>query len=81
MSSFATKRIAIDITGIGSRLKKARKLDDRPLTMLAAIAGMTTSNWHRIESERFDTIPIATIEKIEKTLGITLIIEEENNAT
>ena len=80
MSSFAIKSIAIDITGIGSRLKKARKLDDRPITMLAALSAMTTANWYRIEKEEFSTIPAETIEKIEKTLGINLIIEKENNA-
>ena len=84
MNAFATKAIksiAIDITGIGSRLKEARRLDNRSITMLSALSGMTTANWYRIEKEEFNTIPYETIEKIEKTLGVNLIIEGENNAT
>lgn len=64
------RTIELEVTGLGDRIKKARLNDKRSLTQLAALAGMTTANWYRIESEKFSSLPLETLKKIESALGI-----------
>ncbi len=60
----------IEAQGLGQKIKKARKKDQRPLTELAAIAEMTTANWYAIESEEIKSLPEETLRRIEKVLGV-----------
>ena len=63
------RTIEFEVTGLGDRIKKARLSDERSLTQLAALAGMTTANWYRIEGEKFNSLPFETLKKIESALG------------
>jgi transcriptional regulator with XRE-family HTH domain len=65
----------VEIPKLGERIKKARKKDSRPLTVLAAAAGMTTANWYAIEGEEIKNLPIETLRKIEAVLDIDLNVK------
>ena len=62
------RRIQIDMPGLGQQIRQARKADARPLTRLAADAGMTTANWYAIENEEIKTLPEDTLRSIEAVL-------------
>ncbi len=62
------RTIELEVTGLGDRIKKARSSDKRSLTQLAALAGMTTANWYRIEGEKFNSLPFETLKRMESAL-------------
>jgi hypothetical protein len=64
--------IEVEVPGLGQRIKRARKMDPRPLTYLAAAAEMTTANWYAIEAEDIKSLPVETLRKIEQVLEIDL---------
>ena len=62
----------IEIPRLGEKIKKARENDNRSLTKICQLVGMTTSNWYRIEKEDTKALPEETLIKIEEVLGIDL---------
>lgn len=64
-----------EFPGLGDRIKKARKLCDRPLSFLATDAGMSAANWYRIEKGEVKTLPIETVRAIEAALGVDLGVD------
>jgi transcriptional regulator with XRE-family HTH domain len=69
------KRIQKEVPGLGEKIRRARKVDKRPLIELAALAGMSTPNWYAIENEEMKTLPLATLRKIEAVLGVSFDVE------
>jgi DNA-binding Xre family transcriptional regulator len=69
------KRIQKEVPGLGEKIRRARKVDKRPLIELAALAGMSTPNWYAIENEEMKTLPLATLRKVEAVLGVTFGVE------
>ncbi len=65
-----SRTIHVDAPGLGQRIKEARKADYRTITKLAAAADMTTANWYAIEGEAIKALPIETLHRIEKMLGV-----------
>ena len=55
------------------RIKKARKESPKTMTELAAQAGMSASNWYRIESDQVKRLPMETLRAMERALEVTLI--------
>ena len=70
------KVIRYEVPGLGERIKKARMQSPKSVTALAAEAGMSTSNWYRIEKEEAKSLPEETLEAIEKALEIQLLSPE-----
>ncbi len=68
-----------EIPNLGKRIKKAREADTRSLTQICALAGMTTANWYRIESEK-QVLPEETLRRIEQVLGVDfgVVFDEQN---
>lgn len=66
------RTIEVEVPDLGDRIKKAREkakaTNGRSLTQLAAMAGMTTANWYRIEGEKFNSLPFETLKRIESAL-------------
>lgn len=73
-----TKKIELEVIDLGSRIKKARKRSEKPLTQLAREAGMSATNWYRIEKEEQE-LPIETLRKIEEVLGVEFDVDPEGN--
>lgn len=63
----------IEISGLGGKIRQARKADGRSVEVLAGEAEISRSYWHDIEAERIrDALPEDTLRKIERVLGIDL---------
>ncbi|MDZ8086396.1 MAG: helix-turn-helix transcriptional regulator [Nostoc sp. DedQUE12b] len=63
----------IEISGLGGKIRQARKADGRSVEVLAGEADISRSYWHDIEAERIrDALPEDTLRKIERVLGIDL---------
>ncbi|MEH1777697.1 MAG: helix-turn-helix transcriptional regulator [Nostoc sp.] len=69
------KIVECESKGVGEAIKKARKQDSRSLTQICAEVDMTTSNWYKIENEDTKVLPLETLRKIEKVLGISLGVD------
>ena len=63
------REISVEAPGLGARIKAAREADDRSLTELAELVGMTRTNWYRIEDEK-QALPESTLRAIEEVLGV-----------
>ncbi|MCC5640825.1 helix-turn-helix domain-containing protein [Nostoc sp. CHAB 5844] len=66
-----------EFPGLGNRIKELRESSPKPLTLLAAEAGISATHWNRIENERVQYVPIETLRGIEKALGSDFGIEYE----
>ncbi len=66
------KIIDVEIPGLGERIRRARKIDKRPLTEIAEKVGMSPMNWYKIEAEETKALPEETLKKIEEVLGVDL---------
>lgn len=64
------REISVEVTGLGERIRQARKLDHRTMTELAKLAGMTPANWYKLEKEEYRKVPLKTLRRIEQTLGV-----------
>ena len=65
------RTLDIEITGLGERIREARKADKRSLETLASAAGISRGYWYDIESESVrDALPEDTLRKIESVLGV-----------
>jgi transcriptional regulator with XRE-family HTH domain len=66
-----------EFPGLGKKIKNLRESSPKPLTLLAAEAGISATHWNRIENERVQYVPIETLRGIEKALGANLGVEDE----
>lgn len=70
------KTIAIEVPGLGDRLKKTRENDPRTLKRICEEVGMSTQNWYRLEDEK-QMLHIETLRKIEQVLKVNFNIDFE----
>lgn len=64
------RTVEAEVSGLGSRIKKARKADNRSVETLASLAGISRGYWYDIEAEVVrDTLPEETLRRIELALG------------
>lgn len=59
-----------DFPDLGEQIKEVRQKINRPLTQLAADAGISVPHWHRVENEKVQDLPLETLRRIEKALGV-----------
>ncbi|MBE9041819.1 helix-turn-helix domain-containing protein [Oscillatoriales cyanobacterium LEGE 11467] len=62
-----------EIKDLGQSIKEARKNSSKSITELAARAGMSASNWYRIESSQVLKLPISTLRAIEESLEVRFL--------
>ncbi len=62
--------LTIEVEGLGQRIKKEREISGKTPTEIAAIAGMSTANLYRIESEDAKTIPRDTLRRLSEAIGV-----------
>lgn len=63
----------INVPGLGPKIKAARKHDSRSLEDICGAVGITRMHWHRIEKEEVKFLPVTTLDKIQKTLGVEFV--------
>jgi transcriptional regulator with XRE-family HTH domain len=71
----------IDVDGLGDRIAKARRADPRSVEVLATAAGISRGWWYKLEQEfEREAVPITTIRRVGKVLGVDLLegVEDEN---
>lgn len=64
--------LSVDIPGLGNRIRELREAKNMSPTQLAALAGMSTANLYRIESESTKSIPRETLKALSEGLGVDL---------
>lgn len=65
-----THKIELEVSGLGAKIREARKKSKKPLTLLCYEAGITSSYWYTIEAETATSgVSLDTIRAIEKALG------------
>lgn len=64
--------LSVDIPGLGKRIKEIREAKNMTPTQLAAMAGMSSANLYRIESETTKSIPRETLKALGKALEVDL---------
>lgn len=64
------ERVEVEVAGLGEKIKKARKKDERSLKALCDAVGMSSQNWYRIEQEKQE-LTLGTLRKIELVLGVS----------
>ena len=69
------KEISLDVPDLGMRIKEAREKDPRSLRAIAKAAGMTATNWLRIEAEENKSLPVETLRRIQNVLGAAFGVE------
>jgi transcriptional regulator with XRE-family HTH domain len=61
----------VDIPGLGEQIKKAREADDRSVTELARLVGISRNYWYQLEAEAvLGGVSEETLRKIEQVLGV-----------
>lgn len=66
---------------LGKRIKDCRVLSNKSLAELAAVAGISVPHWNRIENEKIQELPIATLRGIEKALSVDLGVKIDTETT
>ena len=61
-----------DFPGLGDRIREAREKLGKSATQMAGIAGISASQWTRIENEEVKALPEETLRAIESALGVDL---------
>lgn len=61
-----------EFPGLGDRIRQFRQASTKPLTQLAADAGISVPHWNRIENEKVADLPIETLRGIEQALNVEL---------
>jgi transcriptional regulator with XRE-family HTH domain len=62
----------IDVPGLGDLIRQARDADDRSLTQLAKLVGISRNYWYQLEAESvLGGVAEDTIRKIEEVLGVS----------
>jgi transcriptional regulator with XRE-family HTH domain len=64
--------LSVDIPGLGKRIKEIREAKNMTPTQLAALAGMSSANLYRIESETTKSIPRETLKALGDALEVDL---------
>lgn len=70
-----------EVLGLGARIREARetyqeKTEPRPsVNAIAAQAGMSHTNWYKIEKELTVVLPLETLLQIEAVLGVEFGVE------
>lgn len=64
--------LSIDIPGLGMRIRQLREAKNMSPTQLAALAGMSSANLYRIESESTKSIPRETLKALGEALKVDL---------
>ena len=63
-----------DFPGLGKRIRDAREEKGKSATQMAGIAGISASQWTRIENEEVKALPEETLRAIESALEIDLSV-------
>ena len=61
---------------LGQKIRALRKSSSKTLTELAAIAGISTPHWNRVENEKVKELPSETLKGIERALATNFGIED-----
>ncbi len=69
---FMLVTLSVEIPNLGNRIKQIREEKKMTPTQLAALAGMSTANLYRIESETTKSVPRETLKAISEALEIDL---------
>ncbi len=69
------KTIDIEVPNLGSKIRKARERDPRSLSEICRQMEMSNMNWYKIESEETKALPIETLRRIEKVLGVNFGVD------
>ena len=69
---FMLVTVSVEIPNLGNRIKEIREEKNITPTQLAALAGMSTANLYRIESETTKSVPRETLKAISSALGFDL---------
>jgi transcriptional regulator with XRE-family HTH domain len=69
------KVVEKEVPGLGAKIKQARESDERSLTEICALVGMTTANWYKIESEETKSLPLETLRRIEEVLAVNFGVD------
>lgn len=64
------KIIDMEAPGLGAKIKAARKSDNRSLISICKEIELTPMYWYKIEAEEVKVLPVETLNRIEKVLGI-----------
>lgn len=64
-----------DFPGLGEQIREYRLSSSKSITQLAAEAGISVPHWNRIENEKVQELPLATLRGIERALGIKLGVD------
>lgn len=64
--------IEVELTGVGTALKKARESTGLSLTVAGDRAGMSGANFNRIENEDTKGVPLDTLVRAAKAVGLDL---------
>lgn len=69
--------VSIEVPRLGEKIYEARVKDPRSLRELCRVAGISPSQWQRIESEVYG-LPVTTLRCIESALGIDFDVIIDN---
>lgn len=64
--------LSVDIPGLGLRIRQLREAKNISPTQLAALAGMSSANLYRIESESTKSLPRETLKALSEALEVDL---------
>lgn len=64
--------LSVDLPGLGKRIREIREAKNMSPTQLAALAGMSSANLYRIESETTKSIPRDTLKALGDALEVDL---------
>lgn len=64
--------LSVDVPGLGVRIRQLREAKNMSPTQLAALAGMSSANLYRIESESTKSIPRETLKALGEALKVDL---------
>lgn len=64
--------LSVDVPGLGVRIRQLREAKNMSPTQLAALAGMSSANLYRIESESTKSIPRETLKALSEALQVDL---------
>ncbi len=69
---FMLVTLSVEIPNLGNRIKEIREGKKMTPTQLAALAGMSTANLYRIESETTKSVPRETLKALSEALETDL---------
>lgn len=64
--------LSVEIPNLGGRIKQIREAKNLSPTQVAALAGMSSANLYRIESETTKSVPRETLKALGEALGVDL---------